>query len=44
MHASTDMEKAFILIGEGSNGKSTYLKLVDRLLGKRMYRIYPYRT
>ena len=35
MHASTDMEKAFILIGEGSNGKSTYLKLVERLLGKK---------
>ena len=35
MHSSTDMEKAFILLGEGSNGKSTYLKLVEKLLGAR---------
>ena len=35
MHASTDMESSFILVGEGSNGKSTFLKLVEKLLGKR---------
>ena len=35
LHASTDMESAFILIGEGSNGKSTFLKIIERLLGKK---------
>lgn len=29
------LQKAFILIGRGSNGKSTYLQLIEKILGSR---------
>ena len=32
-----ELGKAFILIGSGSNGKSTYLNMIKRLLGKQNY-------
>lgn len=33
MDTSTDFHKAFLLVGSGRNGKSTFLKLVEVLLG-----------
>lgn len=34
LYPKYDIHKAIMLVGEGSNGKSTYLRLVEKILGK----------
>jgi len=34
LYPKYDFNKAFMLVGEGSNGKSSYLKLLEKILGK----------
>jgi len=41
LYPKYDMHKAVMLLGEGSNGKSSYLKLVRHILGKRNYVAIP---
>lgn len=37
LYRANSMQKCFILTGEGSNGKSTILNIIKRLLGKQNY-------
>lgn len=37
LYRANTMQKCFILTGEGSNGKSTILNIIKKLLGKRNY-------
>jgi putative DNA primase/helicase len=37
LYRKNTMQSAFILTGEGSNGKSTFLNLIKKLLGKENY-------
>lgn len=37
LYRSLEKQVAFILVGEGSNGKSTYTKLIRHLIGDRNY-------
>ena len=37
MLKTNELQKAFILVGDGRNGKSTYLDIIKRVLGKSNY-------